>query len=445
MTLPRFVALGALAIVAVLVAVVFLGGDGTREYTLRFQNAGQLVKDDDVQIGGRRIGSIKDIRLTSDNQADIDVEVSEEFAPLREGTRAVIRATSLSGIANRYIALTPAPNNAKALDDGALLATNDTTSIVDLDQLFNTLDPKSRKGLQRFVKGSAAQFDGRGEEANEAAKYFNPAISTTSDLANELTRDSGVLEQFVVDGAKAMTALSERRTELTELISNANATSGAIAAENEAFDRVLTGLPGTMRRANTTFVNLRATLGDLDVLVNESKPATKRLAPFLRELRPLVANARPTIRDLRRAIRTPGKNNDLVELTRKAPRLARVARPALRNTTEALRKSTPVLDFIRPYMPDLTGWFRDFGQASANYDANGHYARIQPVFNTFQFTDTPAGGTLTPQDVDDRLTGIGTGFLKRCPGGATQRASDGSTPYTDNGLDCDERQVAPGP
>ncbi len=208
---------------------------------------------------------------------------------------------------------------------------------------------------------------------------------------------------------------------------------------------MLAGLPTTLRRANTTFVNLRATLGDLDVLVNESKPATKRLAPFLRELRPLVAGARPTIRDLRRAVREPGKNNDLTELMRKAPKLAQVARPALRNTTTALRDSTPVLDFIRPYTSELTGWFRDFGQASANYDANGHYARIQPIFNTFQFTDTPAGGNLIPQDVDDRLDGIGTGFMKRCPGAASQPAADGSSPYTDNGLDCDTRQVLPGP
>ena len=445
MTTARIAALGALVVAALLLAVVFLGGDGTRPYTLRFQNAGQLVKDDDVQIGGRRIGSIKDIRLTSDNQADIDVEISEEFAPLREGTRATIRATSLSGIANRYIALRPGPNNAKALDDGALLATTETTSIVDLDQLFNTLDEDARKGLQRFVQGSATQFQGRGEQANEAAKYFNPALSTTRDLVNELTRDSGTLQRFVIDGAKAMTALQERRGELTELVSNANEAAGAIAAENAAFDRVLAGLPRTLRRANTTFVNLRATLGDLDVLVDESKPATRRLAPFLRELRPLVAGARPTIRDLRLAIRRKGANNDLVELTRKAPRLARVARPALRNTTEALRQSTPVLDFIRPYASELTGWFRDFGQASANYDANGHYARIQPIFNTFQFTDTPAGGFLTPQDVDDRLTGIGTGYLKRCPGGASQAAADGSSPYTDNGLDCDTRQVLPGP
>ena len=50
---------------------------------------------------------MRDIELTSDNQAAIKVIVQEPYAPLREGTQAVIRLTSLSGIANRYIALTP--------------------------------------------------------------------------------------------------------------------------------------------------------------------------------------------------------------------------------------------------------------------------------------------------------------------------------------------------
>ena len=43
-----------------------------------------------------------------------------------------------------------------------------------------------------------------------------------------------------------------------------------------------------LRQANTTFVNLRAALDDLEPLVNTAKPATKNLAPFLAELRPVV-------------------------------------------------------------------------------------------------------------------------------------------------------------
>src|SRR5215210_2917310 len=162
MTIARGVAVAALALAIVLIAVLLLRGGGTHQYDLLFQNAGQLVKDDDVQVGGRRIGSIRKITLTDDNQARVHVEIQEPYAPLREGTKAVIRLTSLSGIANRYIALTPAPNSAKKLDDGATLAEGSTTDVVDLDQLFNTLDPKTRKDLQGVIEGFATQYQGKG-------------------------------------------------------------------------------------------------------------------------------------------------------------------------------------------------------------------------------------------------------------------------------------------
>ena len=442
----RAIALAALVVAVVLVGALLLGGDDRTGYTLRFQSAGQLVRDDDVQIAGRRIGAITDIRLADDNRAEIDIEVDREFAPLREGTRAVIRATSLSGIANRYIALTPGPNNARELEEGTVLAGTQTTDIVDLDQLFNTFDRDTRRALQRVIRGSATQLRGRGEQANSAAEYFNPALATTRALANEINRDSQTLERFLVDGARATSALAARRTELTELVSNAGQAASGIAEENAAFSQALERLPLTLRRGNSTFVNLRSTLTDLDALVRESKPATRRLAPFLRELRPLVARARPTIRDLRTAIRRPGPDNDLVELTRKQPRLTRVATPAFANTTKALRRSTPVLDFARPYTPELVGWLRDFGQTTANYDANGHYARVQPMFGLFKFTDSPEGGLLTPQDPNERLTGLQTGAFKRCPGSAGPVPLDRSAPFRDDdGVECDPGAVVPGP
>ena len=61
-----------------------------------------------------------------------------------------------------------------------------------------------------------------------------------------------------------------------------------------------------MRRANTTFVNLRAALDDVDPLVDASKPVARRLQPFLREARELAANGGPTLRDLSRTIKQPG-------------------------------------------------------------------------------------------------------------------------------------------
>jgi phospholipid/cholesterol/gamma-HCH transport system substrate-binding protein len=447
-TAARAVAFGALAVAVVVVAVVLLSGGGGTRYELRFQNAGQLVKDNDVQVGGRRVGSVREIELTDGNQARVIVEVEPEFAPLHEGTRAVIRLTSLSGVANRYIALSLGPNNAPELEEGAVITTERTTSPVDLDQLFATLDPPTRRGLQQLVQGLATQYRDREQLNNTAARYFNPAISSTRRLVNELVRDQEALKALLRNGAKVSGALAQRDGELTELVTNANRTAAAIGDEREAFVRDLELLAPTLRRGNTTFVNLRAALGDLDVLVEESKPVAPQLAPFFRELRPLVRDARPTIRDLRLLIRRPGRDNDLLELLRKTPPLERAARPAIANTTASLRRGTPVLGFIRPYTPDLVGWFRDFGQSTSNYDANGHFARIQPIFNSFQFTDDPAGGTLVPRPPrSNPLTGLTTGNVRRCPGAGSQPAADGSAPWRDSDgtLDCDPDLVLPGP
>ena len=48
-----------------------------------------------------------------------------------------------------------------------------------------------------------------------------------------------------------------------------------------------------MRRANTTFVNLRTALDDVDPLVEASKPVAQRLGPFLSQARAFAADAEP--------------------------------------------------------------------------------------------------------------------------------------------------------
>jgi phospholipid/cholesterol/gamma-HCH transport system substrate-binding protein len=445
--IARGIALVALVAAVVVVGYVLLRNGDTHEYHVIFQNAGQLVKGDQVQVGGRAIGTVKSIELTDDNQADVKISVQSGYAPLRDGTTALIRQTSLSGVANRYVTLTMAPSNAKQLDDGARIGAEKTTTPVDLDQLFDTLDKPTRESLRKVLQGSATQYEDKGELANQAAEYFNPALSTTRNLVNQLTTDQEALSAFLSNGAKVTQALASRSDDITSLVSNANSTAKAIGDERVALSTDLRQLPVTLRKANTTFVNLRATLDDLDVLVDASKPATKDLAPLFKALRPLVRDARPTIADLRTLINSPGANNDLTDLLNKAPALNAAATPAFKNGTEALQKSLPDLEFIRPYTPELVGFLRDFGQGAANYDANGHYARIEPMFTPYSFTDNPAGGLLTPNSPTSRITGTSTRNSTRCPGAASQPTADGSAPWRDTSgtLDCDPSQVLPGP
>jgi len=437
------------AVVAAIVLVAVLMFAGSDQYTVKvaFQNGGQLVKGNQVQVGGSAVGSIKDIKLGDDSEAVMELAVDNAFGRLHKGTRATIRATSLSGVANRYISLQPGPDNAPEIPDGGTISADQTTAPVDLDELFNTLDPATRKSLQQVVQGSARQLEGKGKKANESLKYLNPALSTSSKLTKELITDQVIFERFVTDTSKLVTAVAERRGDLADLVGNANTTAKAIGDENVALGQALGLLPTTLRRANTTFVNLRATLGDLDTLVAESKPATKELAPFFRKLRPLVADARPTIRDLRILIRKRGRNNDLIELTAKTPKLQSIASTTFPRAIKTLQKAQPVVEYIRPYTPDFAGWLTKFGQGAANYDANGHFARIQPIFNAFSFGSTPGGDVLTAAPPSQRLGGLETRQSQRCPGGATQPPPDGSAPWRDSSgtLDCDPTTTPPGP
>ncbi|MCX6390127.1 MAG: MlaD family protein [Solirubrobacterales bacterium] len=457
MSLARGAAIGALCAVAVVLAIVIFGGDDSHKYRLVFQTAGQLVKGDDVQVGGRRIGSVDAIILTKDNRAAVDISVEDGIAPLHIGTTATVRLTSLSGVANRYIQLDLAPNSAPKLPDGATIGQDRTTSVVDLDQVFDTLDPPTREGLGRFIRGQAAWYKGKEPETNLSAYYFNPALSTTSEVFSQLGGDQQALGQAVTASAGAVGAIAARSDNLTSLVSNANATAGAIASENQSFSEALAILPATLRRGSSTFVDVRTALGSLQQLVDVSKPNTVRLTEFFSALRPVVSNAVPDFQSLATIIRKPGANNDLTEAFRSAPALQKAANgsdtAAFPSTIDALQKGTPVLTFARPYSVDLTGWIRDFGQLTSFYDANGHYARVSPVFNAYK-----SDMTLLPADQRQSIYTTlpsGSSNYNRCPGSASQipsnsawsnPASAAPWPFKSGGASgCDPSQVPPGP
>ncbi|MDX6622938.1 MAG: phospholipid/cholesterol/gamma-HCH transport system substrate-binding protein [Solirubrobacterales bacterium] len=441
--------IAALAAAVIVLAYVLLSGSGGHQYTLVFQNAGQLVPDNQVLVGGSPVGSVESIDLTEENLAAVHVEVDQE---LHEGTTAVIRATSLSGVANHYVSISPGPNSNPALDDGAEVGLASTTTPVDLDQFFNTFPPTVRKGLSNFFKGNATIYAGQGENANEAYKYFGPALNRTTAFVGELNADQRLFERFVVSSADLATTVAERGEALSSAIGNANSAFNAIAAENVAFDETLRELPPTFRQANTTFVNLRAALDDLDPLVETAKPATKDLAPFLAELRPVLSKFRPVLRNLRLTVDRPGFANDAAELLATMPTVESRASATFPHAEDAIAGFQPNLNFARSYTTDLFNALGKLGAAAGYYDGNGNYVRASPSgLNIFE----NEGGVLKPISRKEQFDFFGSeaGVRKPCPGGATQNATDGSSPYINppqtgsavSPSECDPSDVPPGP
>jgi phospholipid/cholesterol/gamma-HCH transport system substrate-binding protein len=423
-TPARIAAIAALAAVVIVLAIVLFSGGGGHKYTFMFQNAGQLVNDNQVMIGGSPVGTVSSIDLSPDNLAEVHVEVEQE---LHEGTTAVIRATSLSGVANHYLSISPGPNSDPALDEGATLGLASTTTPVDVDQLFNSFPKKVREGLQNFIKGNAQIYAGRGPEANESYKYFGTALNRASNFAGELNADEDLLSKFLVSSSNLTSAVAGRGQQLSSAISNANKSFEALNTQNVALEQVLEELPSVMRQSNTTFVNLRAALDDVEPLINTAKPATKNLAPFLAELRPVLNNFIPFTQNLALALERPGPHNDTASLLKEIPTVEERASHAFPHAEAAIAAFQPQLNFARSYTPDLFNALGHLGAAAGGYDGNGNYVRASiSAANLFKYN----GGQLTPITRAEQFNGFtSTSTPNRCPGGATQPAGDNSNPF----------------
>lgn len=435
----------ALLVAGAAVAAFLLSRGGGYSYSFVFQDAGQLVKGDLVRIGGSPAGKVTGLAVTPDGRADIHVSLDGSFGPLRQGTTAVIRAQGLVGVASRYVDVSPAPTFKPALPSGATIPGDKTTSIVEIDQLFNAFDARTRQGLARLIKGSAGWYQGRERQANQSAQYFAPALYATDRLFSEIDRDSATLEQFLVQTGDVMGTLASRGQELTGLVSNTRASLGALGSDTRSLSQALEQLPPALREGSNAFAALRPALGDLRRLTDATGPATRNLAPFLKRLRPVLAEGVPTFSKLRLMFDRPGRSNDLYDALLDLPPLAKLTSRDFPDAEKALTQSTPVFSFARPYVPDLVSWVRNFGSAAAPYDANGHYVRTLPVFDAFNFSDDSSGGTLSAKAPADRGQGpnLETGLLRRCPGAAAA-VPDGSAPYVDSGTlanpDCDPAQ-----
>ena len=460
--LRRAAVLAALAAALVAAFLVLTGSKESSSYTVtaEFTNASQLVGGNVVTIGGTNVGTVEDIQLAANGNALVTFSVDSAYAPLTRGTKAQVRSFSLSGVANRQVELTlpPQGKGGDEIPSGGTMTTAETVSEVDLDEIFNTLNPETVADFKKVIKGFAVSYQGVGPQANRGFKYLNPFLSTSRRTFAELTRDTPALEQLIVNGAGLSKTVASRRDDLSALVGNLDGMMNAIARQRTSLKTALSELPDFMRNFNTTAVNLRATLDDLDPLVDASKPVAAQLGALLpqRSGRPRPTLV-PTVRDLDKILEDPGPDNDLVDLTRLQPKLAKIGvGPVQRNgkqrqgalpessTARSTTRSTQ-LAFFRAYSPELTGWFDDFGHSGV-VDANGGLGRIGTTFNTFSL----GANDLPIIDLSGALAITGTdlfdiGNYKRCPGSNERPAPDGSNPWTDGGsLPCDPSIIPPG-
>ena len=418
---PAVVAITALLAAVVAVAVVVFRGDDPYVVRAQFTNASQLVTGNTVEVGGRRVGLVKEIDLTPDGLAEVTLELEEdEVVPLHEGTRAAVRSIGLSGVANRFVDLVPGPPSTAEIPDGGVVPTTHTRGVVDLDALLNAVDPAVRRDIQGIVRDAAVALTPKtAEQVNGGFEMLNPALSRLTALGRELTTDEAALRSLLPHAATVARVVAERREALGRGLRAGAGVFTALAAERDTLASMLERAPATMRRTRATLERVRTrTLPVVDPLLRASRPAIEPLADVIRVVEPTLRGAEPLIARLRELI--PPSRAALEPL----PRVARAAVPAIASITKGMTDALPMITGLRPYTPELVaGFFNGFGGSTAHsYDANGHYGRIYLVGSSGSFSG-----------LSDKAPEVSGGYRThldaRCPGGAEESHPDGSNPW----------------
>jgi phospholipid/cholesterol/gamma-HCH transport system substrate-binding protein len=248
-------------------------------FTVPFDEATQLAVESDVRISGVSVGKVKRVDLDDEGFAEATIEMEERYAPVPSDTRAILRQKTLLG--ETYVELTPGSDDAPTLPEDGDLPVAQVSDAVQLDEIFRTFDDRTRSAFQAWMQGQAAALRGRGDDLSVAIASLDPFAEQAERALRILDTQDRAVSQLVRDGGETFQALSERRGQLSGLISNAQQVFATTAARNEELADTFEVFPTFLRESRTTLTRLEQFADDTDPLVLALRPAARELDPTL--------------------------------------------------------------------------------------------------------------------------------------------------------------------
>jgi virulence factor Mce-like protein len=306
------------------------------EVRIAFPEATGLQKNLDVRASGITIGKVRDVEVDQGTSRTLTtLSIDEDYAPLPSNMRAILRTKTLLG--ETFVELTPGSKTAPKIQDGGRLDDGQVAETVELDEIFQTYDPTTRKAIQMWQQELGRGVRDRGESLNNALGQLPEFTDGGADLLEVLHRQERAVRGLFRDTGVVYGALTQDEDKLASLIKNSHALFSQTSSQRDALAEAFQIFP--------TFLD-------------ESRLTLKRVEDFSRHARPLVQDLRPVAEELRPT---------LVSLRRLAPNLntyfrgfdrqidvSKESLPALKQTLDA---TPPLFRSLGPFLSEFNPIF----------------------------------------------------------------------------------------
>jgi len=305
---------------------------------VNFPEATTLATEADVRVAGVPVGKVRKVEVgDGTNRTVATVELERRYAPLREDARAVLRQKTLLG--ETYVELTPGRSE-KTIPEGGQLPDGQVKPTVELDEIFDSLDPATRAAFRDWQTELAEGIKGRGRDFNDALGTLPGFASDGADVLAVLDSQEGGVQRLVKNTGVVFGALTENEAQLRNLITGSKRTFDATASKSDALAETIRIFPTFLKESKLTLARVQRFSTDTDPLITDLRPVARDLQPTLRDVRELAP-------DLERFF----ENLDPVITASKT------GMPA---TREVLEGAEPMLAELGPFLGQINPIFKYF-------------------------------------------------------------------------------------
>jgi virulence factor Mce-like protein len=379
------VLIGAATTLVVLVAVflAYNANSGlpfvpTYELKTEVPDAANLVRGNDVRIGGTRVGAVTKIEPVTHKDGSVaavlTLKMETAVKPLPVDSTVLIRPRSALGL--KYVQITRGTSN-QGLDDGATIPLrNAKPEPVEIDQVLSTFDDRTRAASQSNLTEFGNGFAGRGQDINRAIEELNPLLTTLPPVMQNLSDPQTHLGRLVSALGRTARVVAPSAQTQAALFANLDTTFRALAAISRPYlQDSISGGPPALDRATQDFPKQRPFLANSEALFRELRPGARALRNSARDLADAVTVGTRTLK------RSPAFNARLTPTFEALQRLAEdpLVSLGIKDLTSTSTILTPTLAQLTPVQTTCnyaTLFFRNVASLLSIGDQHGTSQRF---------------------------------------------------------------------
>jgi phospholipid/cholesterol/gamma-HCH transport system substrate-binding protein len=321
-TSPTMVGAITTLIVIVAVFLAYNANNGlpfvpTYRVSAEICDAARLGPNNEVRIGGNRVGAVESIDTvaappnsgcvaadgsSASTVAKLNLKLDKSADPLPSDSTIRVRYRSSFGL--KYLEVTRGTSDT-GLPEGATLPLNQAQNQVEFDDIYNTFDTPTRENTRRVLQGFGDAFAARGASLNEAIGALNPLFGNLRPVSRALADPTTQLVRFFPELADAARIVAPVAVDTAEQFTNGAIAFGAISSDPQALRDTISGGPPALEAGLRSLPVQQPFLSDLADFSALLQPGVRALRFSLPVLNPAVG------RGVKVLPRTVGLNNDL--------------------------------------------------------------------------------------------------------------------------------------